>query len=99
MDKTITINQLKELIKENVNIIDVREVHEYKTGHIPGSINMPLSGFNSTYFNLDKEQKYFIICHSGARSERTVEFLRYQGYNVVDVMGGILGWDDALDFE
>lgn len=45
MTKKITVVALETLIAQhnNIHLIDVREEHEYRGGHIPGAINLPLS--------------------------------------------------------
>lgn len=78
-------------------ILDVREVDEFQNGHIPGAINLPLSELAQTYHQLDKEQPYFVICRSGARSANASEFLGNQGYDVTNVMGGMSAWRGAVE--
>ncbi len=47
-------------------LIDVREPHEFKSGCVPGSQNMPLSRFDAA--RLPKDRMVVLICRSGARS-------------------------------
>lgn len=58
---------------------------------------MPLSELAQSYTQLDKEQPYFVICHSGARSANASEFLGSQGYNVTNVMGGMSAWRGEIE--
>lgn len=78
--------------KEKLTILDVREVDEYESGHIKSSTNMPLSELVEIFKNLDKKQEYYVICHSGGRSANACTLLSNEGYNVVNVMGGISAW-------
>lgn len=48
--------------KGNVNVIDVREVLEYKIGgHIPGAKNLPLSKIQKKHTELSKDENYYIV--------------------------------------
>lgn len=75
-----------------LSILDVRETDEFASGHIHGARNMPLSGIVKTYQELDKGTEYYVLCQSGGRSSRIAKFLGEQGYNVVNVMGGMSAW-------
>jgi rhodanese-related sulfurtransferase len=48
------------------HIVDVREPGEFSAGHIPGSVNLPLSRFDPA--RLPKGKPVILICLSGARS-------------------------------
>lgn len=78
--------------KEKLAILDVREVDEFANGHIPEAMNLPLSELGARFEELDKDQNYYVICHSGARSANASNFLSQQGYQVTNVLGGMSAW-------
>src|SRR5271165_4634181 len=47
-------------------LVDVREPHEFLAGHVPGSVNHPLSRFDS--HRLPAGEPIVLICRSGKRS-------------------------------
>ena len=79
--------------KESLSVLDVREVEEFEALHLEDARNFPLSQLADTYEQLDKTQPYYVICKSGIRSARACQFLTEQGYEVVNVQGGM----DALE--
>ena len=79
--------------KESLSVLDVREVEEFEALHLEDVRNFPLSQLADTYEQLDKTQPYYVICKSGIRSARACQFLAEQGYEVVNVQGGM----DALE--
>ena len=92
--KEITFNDFYQLYqKESLSVLDVREVEEFEALHLEGALNYTLSQLADTYEQLDKTQPYYVICKSGIRSARACQFLAEQGYEVVNVQGGM----DALE--
>ena len=90
----ITFNDFYQLYqKESLSVLDVREVEEFEALHLEGVRNFPLSQLADTYEQLDKTQPYYVICKSGIRSARACQFLAEQGYEVINVKGGM----DALE--
>lgn len=83
--------------RENLNIIDVREADEFAAGHIPGAVSMPLSGLEQEFEPLKKDKEYHVICLSGGRSSMACDFLGNQGYDVVNVMGGMSAWRGDIE--
>ena len=77
---------------EKLTILDVREIHEYAAGHIPSAENFPLSTLGSDFSILDKDQKYYVICQAGGRSAKAYDFLDAQGFDVINVEGGMNNW-------
>ena len=88
--KEITFNDFYQLYQnEQLSLVDVREVEEFQTLHLEGARNLPLSQLADTYEQLDKDQLYYVICKSGMRSARACQFLAEQGYDVINVQGGM----------
>jgi len=59
----------EEYLNENLNLIDVREEHEFQAGHAPGAKNLPLSTLEQGYKELKPDQEYHVICQGGVRYE------------------------------
>ena len=77
---------------EKLPILDVRETHEYAAGHIPSAENFPLSTLGADFSKLDKDQKDYVICQAGGRSAKAYDFLDAQGFDVINVEGGMNNW-------
>ncbi len=75
-------------------LIDVRSASELESnGAVAQAENIPLPDFMSTASDLDRDQPFVIMCHSGGRSARTVQALVGAGFtNVASMEGGITGW-------
>lgn len=79
---------LKEELKNGV-IIDVRTPKEYASGHIPGSINIPLNTLSARKSELTRKYKTIITCcASGMRSASAKNILSGTQARIID--GG--GW-------
>lgn len=64
---SVTTSELEEKINKNAVLLDVRAPREFRSGHIRGAKNVPLSEVG----NYDpKDKKVYVICQSGMRSKR-----------------------------
>ena len=97
--KEITPKEVENLLNEGIelNIIDVREVDEVTAGKIPGAVNIPLGLVEFRMNELDKSKEYIMVCRSGGRSGRATQFLEGQGYNVTNMVGGMLEWEGKTE--
>ena len=77
---------------EKLDLIDVREVHEFQAGHAPGAKNLPLSTLAQGYKELKTDHEYHVICQGGVRSASACQFLSAQGLTVTNVEGGMNAW-------
>ena len=93
--KEITFNDFYQLYQNGqLSLVDVREVEEFETLHLEGAQNLPLSQLADTYDQLDKDLLYYVICKSGMRSARACQFLAEQGYDVINVQGGVTAFEN-----
>lgn len=97
MYQSISISEFEQKWKENnLHLVDVREINEWENGHLDGAIHVPLSNLSAEKNKLDKNQEYYVMCHSGARSSMACQQLAQEGYNVINVMGGISAWNGEI---
>ncbi|MFD1388582.1 rhodanese-like domain-containing protein [Oceanobacillus oncorhynchi subsp. oncorhynchi] len=68
--KSIQVNELAKKIRQcqHINIIDVREEIEVAAGKIPEAKHIPLGELADSLEKLDKNEHYYLICHSGGRT-------------------------------
>jgi rhodanese-related sulfurtransferase len=102
--KTVNVWDAVQLINhESAVVIDVSEPNEFKTGHIPDAMNIPLTGLGGRVKELEKHKNKPIVltCRSGNRSGRGAVTLRKQGFEKVYALnGGIVAWErDNLPVE
>ena len=74
--------------------LDVRTLDEHKTISIPNSLIIPVQELESRVNELKKykDQNIVVYCRSGNRSRTGTEILINNGYNAVNLIGGIINW-------
>lgn len=72
-----------ELLANGAKIIDVRTPSEYKSGHVRGSINIPLQELNQKLKKLNKKDIIITCCASGMRSASAKQILESNGFKEV----------------
>ena len=87
--QVINVNEIDNLLGK-IQLIDIREPYEYNEVSIKTAKNIPMNTLlNDAGKYLSKEKKYYIVCQSGGRSSRTCSLLRKNGYDVINVSGGV----------
>lgn len=88
-EKVINVNDIDSLIGK-IDLIDIREDYEYRGGSIKSAKNIPMGKLleNPDKY-MEKAKEYYIVCQSGGRSSRACSMLRRQGFDVVNVSGGV----------
>jgi molybdopterin/thiamine biosynthesis adenylyltransferase/rhodanese-related sulfurtransferase/molybdopterin converting factor small subunit len=97
----ITATELSELIKNNneVQIIDVREPHEFEIARIPQTKLIPLGEIVSRVAEIDSSRTAILHCKGGVRSAKAIAALKESGFSgrLVNLKGGIAAWSDEVD--
>ena len=98
--KEITVKELYDLqVKgEPIQIIDVREPHEYEIVNIGGEL-MPLSVVGDFADQISRDKKVIVHCKVGGRSAKAIKELEenYGFTNLYNLKGGILSWIEEVD--
>ncbi len=73
-------------------VIDVRQPDEYKAGHIPGALLIPLNKLDAQIATLPTDREIICVCRSGARSGSAATKLVKRGLNALNMSGGMITW-------
>jgi phage shock protein E len=69
--------------QNGAQIIDVRTKEEFKSGHLKGSINIPLDKLTTNLGKISKTKPVILCCASGMRSSSAKSILKSNGYSDV----------------
>jgi len=97
--KSITVQELHKLMNNNKNIslVDVREKGERVMASIKGSIHVPMMAIPHQLELFNKDEPIYLFCHSGVRSAQACLYLEQQGFDSVNIIGGIQAWSTEID--
>jgi rhodanese-related sulfurtransferase len=73
-------------------LVDVREPDEFADARVANAVNIPLATLPDRLAELPADRPVYVMCLSGGRSAQAAAFLRNQGRDAVDVVGGITRW-------
>jgi adenylyltransferase/sulfurtransferase len=97
----ITATELKQRLDkgDDIQIIDVREPHEYEIGNIPNSKLIPLGQVLNRMNEIDPERETVVHCKMGGRSAKAIDALTRSGFpgKLINLAGGITAWSNDVD--
>jgi len=79
----------------SVVLLDVRENDEWDRGHAAGAVHIPMGDVPARMSEIDPAATLFVVCHLGGRSMRVARYLAQNGYEPINVSGGMQAWSDA----
>ena len=93
--------QLKERLKTNhLQLIDVREPHEWDICHIEGATLIPLGQIETRLAEIKKDDEIIVYCKMGGRSKKAYKILQDNGFaGLKNLRGGIRAWSEEVDPE
>jgi NADPH-dependent 2,4-dienoyl-CoA reductase/sulfur reductase-like enzyme/rhodanese-related sulfurtransferase len=84
----------ERLERTDALVLDVREPDEFARGHVPGSVNLPLSQMRERYGDLPQDREIWVCCSVGQRAYYATRFLAQHGYHVRNLSGGYTTYRD-----
>jgi len=77
---------------DNVTLLDVRTIDEYKAGHLRDATLIPVQILedNLGMLKADKDKKIIVYCRTGSRSVYASRILKAHGFKPLNVKGGII---------
>ena len=77
---------------DNVTLLDVRTIQEFKSGHLRGATLIPVQALekNLGMLKQDKNKKIIVYCRTGSRSVSASRILEENGFTPLNVKGGII---------
>src|SRR6266550_3246767 len=96
----ISATQLHEMLSrgQEVALVEVREPFEFEIARIPKSRLIPLGTIPDRLTEIPRTETTVVMCKSGVRSARAIEFLRGEGFeNLLNLEGGLDAWREEVD--
>ncbi|WP_446683927.1 MULTISPECIES: rhodanese-like domain-containing protein [unclassified Cyanobacterium] len=97
--KVSSVQELKDLmVNSQALLVDVREPSEYKSGHIPNAINIPLRRLSQNLDKIPCDRPVVLYCSTGYRSSMGVMTLHLLNYeNVKGFPPSFRAWKNAQE--
>ena len=91
---SMTVSDLDDPLGDELSVIDVRVQIEWDHGHIDGAVHLPMTEFVDRRAELP-DGRLLVVCRVGNRSARVTAYLVQQGYDAVNLDGGMVDWAAA----
>ncbi|MGV9796876.1 rhodanese-like domain-containing protein [Mycobacterium sp. NPDC003449] len=91
----VTAAEAVRLIGDGAVIVDVRRTFEWNRVHIPGAVHMPLEALPGHCLELPEDRLLITFCTGGLRSAGAANLLVENGFEAVNMSGGLIHWRAA----
>ncbi|MEY9214504.1 rhodanese-like domain-containing protein [Thermobifida halotolerans] len=79
-------------VPEDGYLLDVREDDEWRAGHAPGAVHIPLGELARRAGEIPRDAQVYVVCRVGGRSAQAVQVLNEAGWRTANVAGGMSAW-------
>jgi len=76
-------------------VLDVREPDEWAAGHAEAAVHIQLGDLPARLSEVPEDRQVVVVCRVGSRSAHAVAWLAAQGYDAVNLDGGMFAWAAA----
>lgn len=93
---SITIQDFQVIVgNEDVVVLDIRDKAAIAEFSLPNTVAMTTTSLPNRLNELNAETQYYVLSHSGRRSEIIAEFLRNNGFQATHIIGGVKAFKKA----
>lgn len=94
---TLSPEELRQWMssQKTFQLLDVREDHEREAFNIGGH-HIPLQTLPERINELNDKSPIVVYCRSGGRSQMACEFLRNYGFQTINLVGGMVAWQQMI---
>ncbi len=91
----IDLLEAARLLAAGAMLLDVREDDEWEVGHAPGATHVPMGQVGVRLDELRSGEPVVCVCRVGARSAAVAAELAAAGFDVRNLAGGMVAWEQA----
>lgn len=97
--RSISVEEAREQLSGAAapQLVDCREEWEVAFCALPGHIHIPLDELSERADELDPARPVLVYCHAGVRSLSACTILLHQGFQAINLRGGIDAWSVRID--
>ncbi len=93
--ENVDVATARHLVAAGALLLDVREEYEWEAGHAPTARHIALAAVPDHVDDLPRQRIIICVCRSGGRSARAGQFLLEEGFDAVNLEGGMTAWHAA----
>jgi len=82
-------------VDEDAYLLDVREYDEWAAGRAAGAVHIPMSELPGRLDEVPTDRQVVVACRVGGRSAQVAAWLNVNGYDAVNLEGGMFAWQAA----